>query len=223
VFNPNENVASNSNYLVKDRFTANVTWQKRFFGEYRTSFGMFYEGRSGKPYSWTFNNDMNGDGLAGNDLLYIPKAPGSGEVAFYGATPAARAANEAAFWAVVNANGDLRNSAGGVVNRNKSFAPWTNNFDMRISQEVPGFFKGNKGIITLDFLNVGNMINRNWGHITEVPFQGAGGLVRSFVDYMGIDAQGRYIYNTRPVSSLQTRQTAGESQWAVQATVKYEF
>ncbi|MBB5371035.1 MULTISPECIES: TonB-dependent receptor [unclassified Janthinobacterium] len=223
VFNPNENVASNSNYLVKDRFTANVTWQKRFFGEYRTSFGLFYEGRSGKPYSWTFNNDMNGDGLAGNDLLYIPKAPGSGEVSFYGATPAARAANEAAFWAVVNANGDLRNSTGGVVGRNKSFAPWTNSFDMRLSQEVPGFFKGNKGIVTLDFLNVGNMINRNWGHITEVPFQGAGGLVRSFVDYMGIDKDGHYIYNTRPVSSLQTRQTAGESQWAVQATVKYEF
>ncbi len=82
VFNPNENVASNSNYLVKDRFTANVNWQKRFFGEYKTTFGLFYEGRSGKPYSWTINNDLNGDGLAGNDLMYIPSAPGSGEVVF---------------------------------------------------------------------------------------------------------------------------------------------
>src|SRR5471032_384573 len=223
VFNPNENVASNSNYLVKDRFTANVSWQKRFFGEYRTSFGLFYEGRSGKPYSWTYNNDLNGDGVQGNDLMYIPKAPGSGEVTFAGKTAADRAANEAAFWAIVNANPDLRNSAGSVIGRNKSFSPWTNNFDMRVSQEVPGIFKGNKGIITLDFLNVGNMINRNWGHITEVPFQGGGGLVRSFVDFNGIDQQGRYIYNTRTISSLQTRQTAGESQWAVQATVKYEF
>ncbi|MDN2673869.1 TonB-dependent receptor [Janthinobacterium sp. SUN026] len=223
-FNPNENVASNSNYMVKDRFTANVSWQKRFFGEYKTSFGLFYEGRSGKPYSWTFNNDLNGDGLAGNDLMYIPKAPGSGEVAFYGKTPAESAANEAAFWAVVNSNGDLRKSAGKVMNRNKSFAPWTNSIDMRFSQEVPGIFKGNKGIITFDMLNVGNMINRKWGRINEIAFQPQGGQVRSFVDFVGIDAQGRYIYNTRPtVEGTETRQAKGESQWAIQATVKYEF
>ena len=223
-FNPNENVASNSNYMVKDRFTANVSWQKRFFGEYKTSFGMFYEGRSGKPYSWTFNNDLNGDGLAGNDLMYIPKAPGSGEVAFYGKTPAESAANEAAFWKVVNSNGDLRKSAGKVMNRNKSFAPWTNSIDMRFSQEIPGIFKGNKGIITFDMLNVGNMINRNWGRINEITFQPQGGQVRSFVDFVGIDAQGRYIYNTRPtVEGTETRQSKGESQWAIQATVKYEF
>ena len=223
VFNPNENVASNSNYLVKDRFTANVNWQKRFFGEYKTTFGLFYEGRSGKPYSWTINNDLNGDGLAGNDLMYIPSAPGSGEVVFSGATPAARAANEAAFWNVVNSNGDLRNARGGVIGRNKSFAPWTNSFDVRLSQEVPGFFKGNKGILTFDILNFGNLLNRKWGRINEVGFQGAGGLVRSFVDYVGME-NGKYVYNTRPVvESLETRQVKGESQWALQATVKYEF
>jgi hypothetical protein len=223
VFNPNENVASNSNYLVKDRFTANVNWQKRFFGEYKTTFGLFYEGRSGKPYSWTINNDLNGDGLAGNDLMYIPKAPGSGDVVFAGATPAARAANEAAFWSVVNANGDLRKAKGGVIGRNESFSPWTNSFDVRMSQEVPGFFKGNKGIITFDILNFGNLLNRKWGRINEVGFQSAGGQVRSFVDYVGME-NGKYVYNTRPVvESLETRQVKGESQWALQATIKYEF
>jgi hypothetical protein len=24
--------------------------------------GVFYEGRRGKPYSWTYYNDLNGDG-----------------------------------------------------------------------------------------------------------------------------------------------------------------
>jgi len=40
-----------------------------FVGSYRTTLGVFYEGRDGRPYSWTFNNDMNGDGVSGNDLL----------------------------------------------------------------------------------------------------------------------------------------------------------
>jgi len=47
-------------------------------GSYKTSFGLFCEGRRGRPYSWAFKNDMNGDGIAGNDLMYIPTAPGAG-------------------------------------------------------------------------------------------------------------------------------------------------
>ena len=223
IFNPNENVAANSGYLVKDRFNAVLNWQKRFFDNYKTSFGLFYEGRKGKPYSWTYNNDLNGDGVNGNDLMYIPSKPGSGEVVFRGDTATSHA-NEDRFWAFVNANGDLRNSAGGVTKRNGSFSPWTNSFDMRISQEVPGFFKDNKGVFTMDFFNVGNMINRKWGRINEMAFRSAGGQTRNFVDFAGLDANGRYIYQVRDkVEDYTVRQQKGESQWAIQATVKYEF
>jgi hypothetical protein len=224
VFNPNENVAENSSYLVKDRINMLFNYQKKFFGSYNTRFGMFYEGRSGKPFSWTVNNDLNGDGLAGNDLMFIPKAPGSGEVLFYGDTATSHA-NEDKFWAFVNADKDLRGSTGGVVHRNGSFAPWTNSFDLRISQEIPGLFARNKASFALDFLNFGNMLNKKWGRINEISFQSAGGQARSFVDYVGLDAAtGKYIYAVRPqVESYDVRQAKGESQWAIQATVKYEF
>jgi hypothetical protein len=223
VFNPNEAVAANSAYLVKNRINMLVNWEKKFFSEYKTRFGLFYEGRSGKPYSWTFNNDMNGDGQSGNDLMYIPKGFGSGEVAFLGDTATSHA-NEQRFWDIVNANKALRNAAGGVVGRNSDFSPWTNQIDLRISQEIPGIFRHNKGYLALDFLNVGNLVNRRWGHINEILFQSAGGQARSFVDYAGVDAQGRYVYSVRPqVENLAVRQAKGESEWAIQATVKYEF
>ncbi|OBV40080.1 MULTISPECIES: TonB-dependent receptor [Janthinobacterium] len=223
ILNPNENIAANSSYLVKDRFNAVFNWQQRFFDNYKTTFGLFYEGRKGKPYSWTYNNDLNGDGVNGNDLMYIPSRPGSGEVVFRGDTATSHA-NEDRFWAFVNGNGDLRNTAGGVTKRNGSFSPWTNSFDMRISQEVPGFFKGNKGVFTMDFFNVGNMINRKWGRINEMAFRSAGGQTRNFVDFAGLDANGRYIYQVRDkVEDYTVRQQKGESQWALQATVKYEF
>lgn len=223
VFDPNENVASNSSYLVKNRINALFNYQHKFFGSYNTRFGMFYEGRSGKPYSWTVNNDMNGDGQGGNDLMYIPKSFGSGDVSFYGDTATSHV-NEQKFWDIVNADKDLRNAAGGVVRRNASFAPWTNSFDLRISQEVPGIWSGNKGSLSLDILNFGNLLNKKWGHINEVGFQSAGGQARSFVDYVGLDAQGHYIYALRPqVENLDIRQLKGESQWAIQVTAKYEF
>jgi hypothetical protein len=222
VFNPNEDVAANSAYLVKNRINAKVDWQVKFFSNYKTSFGLFYEGRSGKPYSWTVNNDLNGDGQGGNDLMYVPKAFGSGEVVFYGDT-ATDHTNEQKFWDVVNANKALRNSAGGVVGRNTDFSPWTNSFDVRFSQEIPGLFARNKASFTVDIMNVGNLLNKKWGHINETAFQSAGGLARSFVDFAGLDAQGRYVYAVRQVENVDIRQNKGESQWAVQATVKYEF
>jgi hypothetical protein len=221
-FQPNENVASNSSYLVKDRVNALINFQKKLFGTYNTRFGMFYEGRSGRPYSWTMNNDMNGDGVQGNDLMYIPTAFGSGDVVFYGDT-AGNTANERRFWDIVDANKTLKEAAGGVVKRNSAFAPWTNSFDLRISQEIPGLFAGNKGTLSLDFMNFGNLINKKWGRINEIQFQN-GGNARNFVDYVGLDASGRYVYAVRPqLEEPEIRQAKGESQWAIQASVKYEF
>ncbi|OON64250.1 Oar protein [Massilia sp. KIM] len=223
VFNPNEEVAANSSYLVKERINARLSWEKRFFGNYRTRVGVFYEGREGKPYSWTINNDLNGDGLAGNDLMYIPSAFGSGEVVFYGDT-ATNHANEQRFWDIVNANKVLRKAAGGVVKRNSDFSRWTNSFDVKITQEIPGFSSKHKASFALDILNFGNLLNKKWGRIEEVGFQSAGAQARSFVDYVGLDPQGRYVYAVRNnVEDLNVRQSRGESQWAIQATVKYEF
>lgn len=213
-FNPNEDVASNSNYLIKDRVSATMSWSKAFFGSNQTSVGVFYEGRRGKPYSWTYINDLNGDNIAGNDLMYIPSRMGSGEVVFRGG-----ADEEARFWNVVNAYPELAAAAGGVVGRNTSFNPWVNNFDVRLRQEVPGFSKNHKGSITLDILNFGNLLNKEWGRIDEIGFPSN----RSFVNFVGLDPDGKYVYSLGSTEDFVTRQTAGESQWAVQLTLRYSF
>jgi hypothetical protein len=176
--------------------------------------GVFYEGRKGKPYSWTYINDLNGDAISGNDLMYIPSAPGSGEVVFRGG-----AAEEAKFWDIVNANGALSAAKGGVVGRNNTFAPWVNNVDVRLSQELPGFMKDHKATFTLDILNFGNLLNKKWGRIDEIGFPSN----RSFVNYNGVNAAGKYIYSLGTTEDLVVKQNSGESQWAIQATLRYEF
>ena len=219
--NPNDEVLANSSYLVKDRVNASLTWDRAFFGKYKTTFGAFYEGRSGKPYSWTFDNDMNGDSVRGNDLLFIPKAFGSGEVLFYEDTATSKV-NETKFWDIVNGNKELSRAAGGNVRRNDSFAPWTNSIDLRVSQEVPGLFAGHKGVFVLDFANFGNMLNKRWGRINEVGFATAGGNARSFVDYAGM-RDGKYVYQVKDLEKFVAKDQRQESQWVVQATVRYEF
>ena len=214
VFNPNEEVLQNSNYLIKDRVSASMSWSKAFWANKKTSVGVFYEGRRGKPYSWTYWNDLNGDGVSGNDLMYIPSAPGSGEVEFRGG-----AAEEAKFWEIVNANPALAGAKGGVVGRNNSFAPWVNNVDVRVSQELPALSSKHRASVSFDILNFGNLLNKKWGRIDEIGFPSN----RSFVNYAGLNAAGKYVYSLGSTEDLVTRQASGESQWAVQVTLKYEF
>ncbi|HEU4813023.1 MAG TPA: TonB-dependent receptor [Xanthomonadaceae bacterium] len=212
VFNPNENVASKSNYLVKDRFTAAVSYRHYFFENYKTEVSMFYEGREGKPYSWTFDNDANGDGIFGNDLVFVPTNPG--DVQWVGG------AADAAAWAnFVSENPGLARFRGDVATRNSETNPWVNTFDVRISQELPGFFGDNKAEIWLDILNIGNLINDDWGRIEEIGFP----LNRGVVEFAGITDDGRYIYDfTRPDTS-RLRDTTGESRWALQVGFRYKF
>jgi hypothetical protein len=220
---PNANEVSNSAYLVKNRFNASLAWEKAFYKGYKTRIGFFYEGRTGKPYSWTFANDANGDGIFGNDLLYIPKAFGSGDVIFLGDT-ATNHSTEQRFWDIVGANSSLSDNTGKVVERNSAFSPWTNNIDFRFAQELPGFSPKHKSVIALDILNIGNLLNKKWGRIDEMAFQGQGGQIRTFVNFVGIDpATGKYIYSVRNPDDFTTRQARGESQWAMQVTLRYEF
>ncbi len=212
-FDPNAEEVANSNYLVKDRISASLTWSKAFVGSYRTSVGMFYEGRKGKPYSWTYINDMNGDEIGGNDLMYIPSGPGASDVIFKGGP-----SEEARFWEIVNANPELAGARGSVVKRNSSFAPWVNTVDVRLSQELPGFMKEHKATFTLDILNFGNMLNKKWGRTQEIGFPSN----RSFVNFNGLEG-GKYVYSLGSLEEMLVRQAAGESQWAVQATLRYSF
>ena len=223
IFNPNEEVAANSAYLTKDRVNASFNWSKVFISKYKTTVGLFYEGRSGKPYSWTYGNDLNGDGVSGNDLMYIPKGPQSGEVVFAGDTATSRV-NEDKFWSIVENHAELREAKGSTVKRNGSFSPIVHNFDMRISQEVPGFRPKHKGVFSLDILNLGNLINKEYGRVDEMTFSSGGGQRRQFVSFGGIDANGKYVYIVRsPEDALEIRQKKGESQWAMQLTARYEF
>jgi len=229
VFNLNENVASDSSYLIRDRVNAGVNFSKAFFGKYKTTFGAFYEGRDGKPYSWTYGSDFNGDGIAGNDLMYVPKGPGSGEVLFRLQGPTNNVANssadaEAMFWSIVDADSGLSKAKGSVVSRNSSRSKFSNTIDVRLSQEVPGFFSGHKGVITLDILNFGNLVNKRYGRIDEITFTSNGGNRRAFVNTAGIDpATGKVIYAVGTPFDYVTKNNKGESAWAMQVTAKYEF
>jgi hypothetical protein len=184
VTNPNENVASTSNYSVPKRVLASLNWQHRFFGNYTTSASILYDGHSAAPYSWSFGNDANGDGYV-NDLVYIPRP---GEVSF---RPGTSQALIDQFYAYIQNNDYLKKHQGEIANRNGDRAGWINQIDLSFSQEIPGIFKGNKGVVRLDVYNFTNLLNKHWGIEKRQPFPGG----RALADFYGVDANGHYIYD----------------------------
>lgn len=220
IFNANENIDYNSRYAIKDRVTGSLEWKHNFFGDNATRIGMFYEGRSGRPYSYIFYNDVNGDSATTNDLFYVPA--GRGDVLFTGG-----AAMEDAFFTWLEGNSDLAGYAGQVVPANQHRAKWVNSFDVRISQEFPGFMDGHKGEIALDIMNVGNLLNKKWGLIDDYGFFST----RRIANYAGIDpATGKYVYNFNgSTDNPQVQENNNDkgntavSRWSMQVTLKYKF
>jgi len=224
-FNPNDDVAYRSNYDIKARLLGALTWQHHFFGDYATSISAFYDGHSGTPYSFTFGNDANGDGIANNDLFYVPASPQS--VQFVQGTPQSVIDQ---FFAFIKNNDYLKNHMGGPVGQNGATSPWINQINLSFRQEIPGIFAGNKGEVRFDILNFGNMLNKDWGQIYDMPFGSTGGFSRALANFRGIDpATGQYIYalptrngNYNPPAYTREDSVA-QSRWSILVTLRYTF
>ena len=235
-FNINEPTASTARYEIQDRFSGALNWDHAFFGNYATQVGLFYEGRSGRPFSYIFNGDANGDNRTFNDLFYVPAGPGDVKFGALSATGVftPNAQMEADFWRFMDAHPELQRYRGQVAPENAFRAGWVNTFDLRISQELPGFFDGHKSKIWLDIQNVGNLLNKDWGHVIDYGFN-SNVPVASLIGVY----QGQYVYGYRGNSPTQTPefgqttalgmptnadgQTNGISQWSLQVGFKYEF
>jgi hypothetical protein len=97
-----------------------------------------------------------------------------------------------------------------------------NNFDLRLSQELPGFFAGHKSEIWLDILNIGNLLNKDWGRIEEIGFPFGQGIAR----FEGVDPETgkyRYSFDESDIRDTSLRDNTGESRWAVQLGYRYKF
>ncbi len=153
----------NSEFEVKDRVTANLTWEKAIFGSNMTRVNLFYSGRSGRHFSYVFDDtsafggaflaDFGNAANSSHQLLYVPTGINDPLITGPGA---------AALVDFVNHDDCLSRFKGRAVDRHACSTGWTNRVDLRISQEAKLF--GDHSIeFFLDVENLGNLINSDWG------------------------------------------------------------
>ena len=217
-FSANDPELTWSNYDVRHRIGAAVSYTFNFLKNAPTSIGLFYSGRSGRPYATTYNfYDANGDAASGNDLVYIPAS--QSEVTMVDAKGIALA-DQATAWNAFNQyiEGDPGLSAyrGQIVPRNSSREPWNHGLDARLAQDIPiPGLKEHRLQLTLDVVNVLNLINKEWGKLQYVSNQND----TPWTLYGFDGAKQKVNFSTRDRYSIS--QLA--SRWQMQLGLRYSF
>ncbi|WP_426690441.1 TonB-dependent receptor [Rhodanobacter ginsengiterrae] len=225
--NPNSDVSATSNYNTARSIKLALNWQHKFFGDYLSQVSMFYNGRTGNPYTWVFGNDANGDSIGGWDPAYIPTA-NDPKVSYGNAT----AQQIQQFQDFLASDKYLKDHRGQIASRNGARTSWVTTLDMSFSQEIPGLFKDNKGEIRLDVYNFLNLMNKNWGQQRNTGLY----PTRTLVNYGGVNAQGQYVYSlpTDKSGNYQPQQlqvydggfydpSRVVSRWSAMLTLRYTF
>lgn len=177
---PNNVPLGISRFSPGHRVLAAVSYDWKFGGKANLMLSLFYAGQSGRPYSFIYNGDFNGDGRAANDLIYVP-AQNDPKVVFINGT-----AQD--FENYVAGDKGLQANRGRIMERGSSRSPWTNSLDFRAALGVP--VQKVKLEVTLDVLNVLNLINSDWGVIDFATFNDLNPFSAPT-----IDSSGRMVYN----------------------------
>ncbi|HMP94235.1 MAG TPA: hypothetical protein PKD90_15245, partial [Phnomibacter sp.] len=147
---------------------------------------------SGSKLSYIASNDMNGDGQI-NDLIYVPTAGSAINFENYttsGVTFTAQQ-QQAAFESYIVSHPYLSKRRGNYAERNGAALPWLTRADLSVEQDfiikIGRQKKANIFRFRADILNVGNLINKDWG-------VGNVSTTTQPLNYRGRNAQGQPIY-----------------------------
>jgi hypothetical protein len=215
-FNPTLNNANDatlaySKYGDMHRFIGVVskTWKYGANEQWGTSLSTFFEYAQGGRFSYTYGGDINNDGSGVNDLIYIPTSAEVNQMQFSGAGQAT------AFEQFIQQDDYLSGRRGSYAERYGALAPWRGKWDMKFIQELK-VSKTNAIQFSIDILNVGNMINSDWGLVQQpnavqpigVSVDGTGTPTYTF----NPDLKDTFVYD----ASLLSR-------WQMQFGLRYSF
>jgi len=211
--NPNDPPTSTSDFEVKHRFTASVSYTFNRRSPWATTASLFYNHQSGRPYSYllgtsfALSSSFNGDGAFSNDLFYVPATQDDVEI-FSGGT-----------WAdldkYISSEPCLDRSRGGIAPRNCGEGPWSHTLDLRLAQAIPVGFGSAE--LTLDIVNLMNLLDKDAGVVRFVNF-GTTTVAR----YRGLTDDGKPIYE---LATLETPFNIDNerSRWRAKLGVRWTF
>ncbi len=171
VGDPNNPELSYSGFLAPHRLTGYVSYSVDWLKHLTSTFSVYYSGQHAGRVSYTFSNDMSGGGrTTTKDLIYIPNS--KDEMNFVDILNADKIVTYSKedqatdFEAFIAGNKYLNDRRGQYAERFGDNQPWLNRFDFKFLQDIySNFGTENRYSLqfSLDILNIGNLINNEWG------------------------------------------------------------
>jgi hypothetical protein len=188
--------------------------------------------QSGTKYSYTVGGssgrgDLNGDGVTGNDNMFIPNnfndpTQVQFQTATFGGVSYTPAQQLAAFQQFVNNNKCLSSQEGTIMARNSCSNPWYNTFDVALRQRLPSI-GSHTLMLNLDIYNFMNLVNSKWGKI----YTFTANTDASVLTVGTRDGQGNPVYTFNPLnasnSNIFTPLNAAYQYYQIQLSVRYAF
>ncbi len=175
---------SYSDFSPGHRVTGLVSYTAEWLGALKSTFSLYYNGQSGRRYSYVVYGYLNGEREnRTSDLMYVPATASEITLGEYDRDASAYDySNASAMWSDLNAfiEGDdyLSTRRGEYAERNGAVAPFSHIFDFMFSQDLFVNVADHRQTLQLTFnvFNLGNMINADWGRRYYVSY-GSYGLI----------------------------------------------
>ena len=216
--------AGYSRFDTPNRIVALTSFDTRIFApRYLTRISLVYVGGTQGRYSYTYAGSF-GDG-SGVRLMYVPENFSEAQLVDQVDDDGNLVRTAEQQWQDLNAfieqDPYLSGMRGQITERNGARLPWLHRFDLRIAQDV-SFFRGQQRLqVTMDVLNIGNLLNNTWG-VSQVPVQ------NNPMSYQGPDANGNATFNVNYPSGRDLNESFRSSisianTWSAQIGVRYLF
>ena len=206
---------------------------EQLFG--KTTISIFYNGQSGLPFSYIYADNVrvgntqylaiNGEDSRERSLIYVPA--NASEIRLIDRPNRTAQQQWEELNAFIEADPYLSGRRGQYAQRNMNRTPFTHGFDLRILQDVT--FKqanGKKNTLqfSLDLMNLGNFLYKNWGRVYRAPNFGNYALLR-FEGYDPTAPTGvripQYSFNEQTLDPWPINDFL--SRWRMQLGVRYLF
>ena len=198
-----------------------------------TTITFSYNGQSGNVFSYVNGGNLVGDGVGGNDLMYIPRDRAEIDQIVFSAFTAGGVTTTAAqqrdqFETFIKSDSYLNKNRGKYAERNGARLPFTNIVDASIYQDfmVKTGKTTHKLSVGLDIFNLTNLIDKGAGK--QFFIQNDQAQVLAFQGYVAGTTIPQYRF-LRPINNLpyvinDVQTNPGSSaRWNGQATIRYTF
>ena len=157
-FTINNNTLGPALWANEHNIVLRAKFKHYFFEDNATSVGLFFQRRSGRPFSYTYEDDTVEEYFGDSDdeesvLIYVPTGPSDPLMDFSGLSQG----DIDALFAFLDESG-LSAYAGGIAPKNGFNSPWSTDLDIRIQQDLP-MWRDHSLQIFLDIENALNLFS----------------------------------------------------------------